>query len=306
MRLLIGLLAILPCCAQDHFHVDVRLVNVSFAVRDSSGALMSNLTRDDFEVIDDGVPQTISSFSRGADLPLTLGLVADFSGSQEHFIKQHQRDLERFLQHVLSPADRAFLLCFGNHLRLASDLTPSTQQLIDGLERFQHGKSSFVELGPPDIRVDGTAFYDSLYYSTTLKLASAPGARKALIIFSDGEDNSSAHHMLDAIESAQTENVVIFGIRYTESKKGHLTARNKYGMRGIERICHDTGGVDFDGRKADLNQAFDQIGEELRSSYELAYHSNHPPGDATFHKLVIRAKQPGLIIRTKTGYFAKE
>ena len=142
-------------------------------------------------------------------------------------------------------------------------------------------------------------------HRVTLWSARAESGRKALIVFSDGEDNSSAHHMLDAIESAQRENVVIFPIRYTDIRKdGRLTGRNKYGIRVMARLAKETGGADFDAEKADLKQAFGEIGEELRSSYELAYHSTHVADDGTFHKLVIRPKRPGLTVRAKTGYFA--
>ena len=309
MRSTITLFIALFCCfAQEPppIHVDVRLVNVTFSVRDAQGALVLNLTKDDFDVLDDGVPQTISFFARSADLPLTLGLIVDMSDSQEHFMKQHRRDLQEFLKNVLTPRDRAFLICFGNRLRLASDFSASATDLMDGLKLFDHDSGHMVEIGPPDIRVLGTAFYDALYYSTTEKLAKAEGARKAIIMFSDGEDNSSAHHMLDAIESAQNENVVIFGIRYTEVKKGRLNARNKYGMSVMERISRDTGGSDFDAQKANLRDSFRRIGEELRSSYDLAYHSGVSSSGGVFHKLVIRAKRPGLSIRTKAGYFGRE
>ena len=306
MRPLLALLIVLPCVCQEAipFRVDVHLVNVAFSVRDSSGALIPNLTQDDFEVLDDGSPQTISYFANSADLPLTLGLIADYSGSQDRFVKRHRHDLEQFLRQVLSPRDRAFLVCFGNHLRLASDFTSSASSVMDGLDRYNHSIRGMPELGPDETRDLGTAFYDALYYATTDKLAGTEGARKALIVFSDGEDNSSAHHMLDAIESAQRENVVMFAIRYTEVRKGRLTARNKYGIRVMSRLASETGGSDFDAGKADLNQAFLEIGEDLRSSYELAYRSTNAVSDGTFHKIVIRAKRPGLIVRTKTGYFA--
>ena len=98
-------------------------------------------------------------------------------------------------------------------MRLASDFSASGDELIDGLKRFDKKAQEMAELGPVERRVLGTAFYDALYYAVTEKLASADGGRKALIVFSDGEDNSSAHHMLDAIEAAQAENAVILGIR---------------------------------------------------------------------------------------------
>jgi Ca-activated chloride channel family protein len=308
VRIHIAFLAVLPCCFAQQapaIRVSVRLVNVAFTVRDASGRLVTNLTKDDFEVLDDGQAQPISFFARSEDLPLTLGLIVDGSGSQEHFVKQHHHDLATFLKSVLSPRDRAFLICFGNHVRMAADFSASSSDLIDGLKQFEKKSQDIPEIGPRDYRAGGTAFYDALYYATTLKLAKIEQGRRALIIFSDGEDNSSAHTMMETIEAAQLENVVLFGIRYTETRKGEWTARNKYGASVMARISRDTGGSDFDAQAADLRTSFREIGEQLRSSYELAYHAN-PVADGTFHKLVIRAKQPGFTIRTKTGYFSRE
>jgi Ca-activated chloride channel family protein len=303
----IVLIAIFPTCRAQELpaiRVNVRLNNVAFTVRDAAGKLVTDLTKDDFEVFDDGQPQSIAFFARSEDLPLTLGLIVDASGSQEHFVKQHEHDLGVFLKSVLSPRDRAFLIRFGNHLRLTSDFSASGSELIDGLKQSDKKPQFVPEIGPPDYRSGGTAFYDALYYATTLKLSKIDRGRRALIIFSDGEDNSSAHNMMDTIEAAQAENVVLFGIRYTETRKGEWTARNKYGASVMSRISHDTGGSEFDAQAADLKASFREIGEQLRSSYELAY---YPQGiaDGTFHKLVIRAKRPGLTIRTKTGYFAR-
>ncbi|MBV8821127.1 MAG: VWA domain-containing protein [Acidobacteriaceae bacterium] len=307
------LIALWGCCVaqeEPHIRVDVRLVNVAFAVRDTAGHLLTNLTKDDFEVLDDGQPQAISYFARSADLRLTLGLVVDVSGSQEHFVKQHEKDLEQFLRDVLTPRDRAFLLRFGNHLRLGCDFSSSPEELVDGLrgqsKSFRKRDGAEYPEIVPDLREGGTAYYDALYYATMLKLASAEGPRKAIVMFSDGEDNSSAHHMLDVIEAAQRENVILFGLRYTETARGgRLTARNRYGISVMARLARDTGGLDFDAQKANLHDSFQAIGEQLRSSYELAYHST-VPSDGTFHKLVIRAKKPGLIVRTKTGYFGRQ
>ena len=144
--------------ARARSRIKVNLVNVSFSVRDSRGALVENLTKDDFEVLEDAVPQKIAFFSRSSDVPLTLGLIVDASGSQDHFSKQHKHDLEVFLQDVLGPKDRAFMLCFGNHLRLVSDFTQSSAQILDGLNRYQHDGGHFPELGPKESRDLGTAF----------------------------------------------------------------------------------------------------------------------------------------------------
>jgi Ca-activated chloride channel family protein len=293
--------------AQDSLaiRVNVGLVNVAFTARDANGKLVADLTKDDVEVLDDGVPQGISFFARSADLPLALGLIADMSSSQDRSLKGHQHDLDTFLKHVLTERDRAFLLCFGNRLRLMSDFSPDRETILDSLKDFDKRKRGpYPEIGPEERRSGGTAFYDALYYATMEKLASADRGRRALLVFSDGEDNSSAHHMLDAIEAAQSADVVIYSIRYTEVDKRGLDSRNKYGTSVMNRIARDTGGRDFDARATDMQQAFQEIDDELRSSYGLGYHSANT--DGTFHKLLIRSKRPGVTIRAKTGYFARE
>lgn len=299
----------MPCLglAQSDFRADVRLVNVGFSVRDSQGKLVTNLTQDDFEVLEDGIAQKIAFFAHSIDVPLTLGLVVDMSGSQGSFLKPHERDLRTFLHTALSPQDQSFLLCFGNHLRLVTDYSPPGKDLAEALEGFRQVKdpSVYPELGPKEIRTAGTAFYDAIYHASTQMLATIEGRRKALVIFSDGEDNSSAHHMLDAIEAAQTNNVLLFCIRYTEIQDHRLNARNKYGTSVMARIAKETGGADFDAREKGLAEDFKQIGEQLRSAYELGYHSTSPAQDDTFHKIVIRAKDPALSVRAKTGYYAQ-
>jgi Ca-activated chloride channel family protein len=287
-------------------HVEVNLVNVSFTVHDAQGKTVPNLTADDFEVFEDGEQEKIQFFARSANLPLRVGLVVDFSGSQEHSVKAHHRDLQEFLDNVLGPHDQAFLLCFGNHLRLVRDFTSSSGDLMEGLKDFEHDKRNYPELGPPDEERElGTAFYDAIYYPVTEKMAGMASGQKALLVFSDGEDNSSAHHMMDAIEAAQNENVRVYGLRYTESEHGRLSARNKYGIRVMGRIAQETGAADYDARQGDLAAFLRQIGEELRSSYDLAYPSTHPIRDGSFRKITVRAKQAGLAVRAKPGYFAQ-
>lgn len=290
--------------AQKPLRVDVNLVNVSFTVRDANGALADKLGRDDFDVFEDGVPQKISFFARSTDLPLTLGLIVDASGSQEHFSKKHEKDLEVFLKEVLGPKDKAFLLCFGNHLRLVNDYTQSGEEMLEHMKEYEKKTDRFPEIGPKENRDLGTAFYDSIFYSITEKLALENG-RRALLVFSDGEDNSSAHDMMTTIEAAQAANVLVFTIRYTQKEHGQFTARNQYGIRVMDRIARETGGANIDAEATNPHTYFHQIAEELRTSYELAYYPGNPIKDETFRKIVIRPKQPGLAIRAKTGYFAR-
>ncbi len=298
------LLSPVAALAQKPIQVDVNLVNVAFSAHDSRGALVGDLTRDNVQVFEDGNPQKIEFFAKSSDVPLTLALIVDVSGSQDHFGKQHEKDLEVFLNEVLGPKDRVFLVCFANHIRLVSDYTNSAAQILDNYRQFGKGKAHFPELGPVEERELGTAFYDSIYYSVTEKLSQA-GGRQAILMFSDGEDNSSSHNMMTALEAAQAANVVIYSLRYTETKHGQLNARNKYGISVMDRLAIETGGLHIDAEVTDPHDYFRQIAEELRTSYELGYYPSNTSKDTSFRKIVVRSTRPDIRIRTKTGYFAK-
>jgi Ca-activated chloride channel family protein len=290
--------------SQEPIRVKVNFVNVAFVARDARGALVDNLTQDDVDVVEDAIPQKIAFFSRSADVPLTLGLVVDASGSQDHFSKQHKNDLEVFLKDVLGPKDRVFLVGFGNHIRLVSDFSQSGGDLLEQWKQYQKSTGKFPELGPREERDLGTAFYDSIFYSVTEKLARENG-RRAILLFSDGEDNSSSHDMMTAIERAQSENVVVYAIRYTDKEHGKLTARNKYGMSVMDRVARETGGAHIDAETTDAHVYFRQIAEELRTSYELGYYPTEPLKDDSFRKIVIKPKREGVKVRAKTGYFSR-
>ena len=290
--------------AQQSIRVDVNLVTVAFSVRDANGALVDNLSKDDFDLIEDTVPQKIAHFARSLDVPLTLGLVLDASGSQEHYTRQHQHDLEVFLKDVLGPRDRVFLVGFGNHIRLVSDYSLAGADLMGAWKLYEKSSGKFPELGPREDRDLGTAFYDSIYYPVTEKLAKEDG-RRALLMFSDGEDNSSSHDMMSTIEAAQLANVLVYTIRYTEKSHGKLTARNQYGIRVMDRIAKETGGAHIDAETTDPHTYFRQIAEELRTSYELGYYPTNTAKDDAFRKVIIRPRRPGLTVRSKTGYFSR-
>jgi Ca-activated chloride channel family protein len=307
------------CLAQQPIRVRTHLVNIGFTARDAKGALVDNLAESGVEVYEDGVQQKLAYFKRSMDAPLALGLIVDTSGSQEKEAKRHQHDIELFLKNVLGPKDRAFLVCFENRVRLVSDFSQSGSELMERWQEFS-GKETgnakdkkeakkekereFPDLGPNEKRVLGTAFYDAIFYSVSEKLAQEAG-RRALLIFSDGEDNSSSHDMMSAIEAAQSSDVLIFTIRYTEDNHGKLTARNQYGIRVMERIAKETGGAQFDAKETDPRQYFNQIGEELRSMYETGYYSTNTDKDETFRKVVVRPTIDGIRIRSKPGYYAR-
>ncbi|MGB9467008.1 MAG: VWA domain-containing protein [Candidatus Acidiferrum sp.] len=290
--------------SQEPIRVKVNLVSVAFVARDARGALVDNLTQDDVEVFEDSAPQKVAFFAKSVDVPLTLGLVVDASGSQDHFSKQHKEDLQVFFKDVLGPKDRVFLVGFGNHIRLVSDFSQSGKDLLEEWKKYQKDTGKFPELGPKESRDLGTAFYDSIFYSVTEKLARENG-RRAILLFSDGEDNSSSHDMMTTIETAQSENVLVYAIRYTEKEHGKLTARNKYGTSVMDRVAKETGGAHIDAETTDAHVYFRQIAEELRTSYELGYYPTDPLKDDSFRKIVIKPKREGIKVRAKTGYFSR-
>lgn len=285
-------------------HVDTRLIDTTFSVHDATGQPVHGLTQNDFTVTEDGVPQTIRFFFRDTDLPLSIGLVIDSSGSQDKFVKAHEQDIEAFLHQILGPGDQAFAICFGNYLRMVSDYSASPKAIVSGIHKFNKGDRDFPQIGPKEDRDLGTALFDAVYYSVTQKLAGIHQRRKVIVVFSDGEENSSEHDLLDAIEAAENNDVLIYAVRYTELEHGQMNARDRYGVRVLDHLTSQTGGRSFDAH-SNLQQAFSEIADDLRSLYELAYQSTNHEHDGTYRKVVIRTTQPGLTVRARTGYYAK-
>ncbi len=300
----------IACCRAGQqsppFRAEVNLVNITATVRSADGKLITNLNKDDFEVTEDGQPQKIQFFARETQLPLSLGLIIDESGSQDKFLKQHDRDVETFLNTLLRPSDQVFAVCFGNYLRLVSDGTASASAIMEGLERFRKGDRAFPKIGPKEDRDLGTALYDAIYFSVVEKLKTAGERRRALLVFSDGEENSSEHDLLDAVEAAQNTDTLVYCIRYTQKEHGRLTARNKYGTRVMQHIASLTGAADFDALASHLQTVFAQIGDELRATYQIGYvSSNDHPRDGSFRKLTVRCKLTDTTVRAKSGYYAR-
>jgi len=301
------LLATLFSQAQDVsvIKVETHLIDTTLSVRDADGRVVSGLTQEDFTVVEDGVPQKIRFFAHNNQLPLSIGLIIDESGSQEKFVKEHEKDIEAFLHQVLETNDQAFALCFGNHLRLVSDVTASAPAIMDGIHTFDKGNMDFPEIGPKEERELGTALYDAVFFSITEKLAAIRQRRKVLLIFSDGEENSSEHDLLDAIGAAQNADVLIYAIRYTELKHGKMDARDRYGVRALDHLTTQTGGETFDFHETKLKQDFNEIAGDLRSLYDVAYQSTNPTRDGTYRKVVIQTTRPGLTVRARAGYYAR-
>ncbi len=283
---------------------ETHLIDTTVSVHNPQGGLVPNLTRDDFNIVEDGVPQTIRFFAHDTDLPLSIGLIIDESGSQDKFVKSHEKDIATFIAEVLQPRDEAFAVCFGNHLRLVSDFTANGPSIVANIASFDRGSRDFPELGPHEERELGTALNDAIYFATTLKLANKPGRRKVLLVLSDGEENSSEHDLLDTIEAAQNANVLVYSLRYTDAHHNEMSARDRYGMRVLDHLAAQTGGRSFDVQAIRVEQAFAEIAGELRSLYSIAYQSTNRVRDGQFRKVQILPNRPDLVIRARAGYYA--
>ena len=310
MRVICGFLTACLLFAQEpppaSIRVEVGLVNVAFTARDAHGKLVTDLRRDEIEVLEDGAPQPIQFFGRSNDLPLRFALILDMSGSQERFNHEHRSDLAAFASRALTPLDQALLICFGNRIRVATDFTASSGDLLSGMDRFRKDKerATMPELEPDDTRSAGTAFFDAIYHTAKLKMM-APGARKALVVFSDGEDNASAHDLIEAIEAAQAADALIYTVRYTETRRRRLTARNRYGTTEMNRLAEETGGMAFDASRTNVAGALAEVSAELRSLYDLGFATTNPNRDGMFRKLELRSKRAGVTIRARHGYYAR-
>ena len=243
------------------FKAETHLIDTTVSIHDADGSLIPDISKDDLTVIEDGVVQTIRFFSPADQLPLSIGLVLDESGSQEKFEKAHEKDLEAFLARILRPQDKAFAVCFGNHLRLVSDWTSDTTAITGNLRSFDKGHHDFPELGPKEDRDLGTALNDAVYFATTERMAAITQRRKVLLIFSDGEENSSEHDLIDTIEAAQDANTLVYAIRYTQLLHGHMNARDRYGMRELDHLTTQTGGKSYDAQGMKVSQAFEKSPE---------------------------------------------
>ena len=281
--------------------VNSRLISTTLTVRDAKGRLVTNLPQTAFHIKEDGIDQTVRYYASQRELPLSIALIVDASGSQDKFVKEHEHEIEDFLKEVMEPRDRAFAICFGNHLRLVSDWTSTPGEIIESVHRFNKGERNFPELGPKEERELGTAVYDAVYFSITEKMEAEREHRRVLILFSDGEENSSEHDLIDAITAAQGADTLVYALRTTENKEKKMNARDRYGMRVLDHLTEATGGQSFDIRKESSKEIFASIAADLKSLYEIGYYSNNPAQDRRFRKVTITAGE-GMVVKAREGY----
>ncbi len=319
------------------FSTDVKVVNVLATVRDKQGKIVADLAKDDFDLAEEGRAQVIRYFSRETDLPLTLGLLVDTSGSQRAVIGEERDASRRFIEKVLRPdRDQTFLIHFDHDTELLQDLTNSKDKLeraLDQVELAQDGRPQMRRSGGgggypggsgSGGRQAGTTLYDAILLASD-ELMKKQAGRKAFILLTDGVDNGSKVRLFEAIESAQRADTLVYSIYFTgeEARQqqpfsigmggGRHRGGGGYprqqgeradGKKILQQISRETGGGYFEvSKKLPIDQIYDRIEEELRNQYSLGYTSDKTDAGTAFRHIAVTVKNKGMIVQTRQGYY---
>jgi VWFA-related protein len=292
--------------------VNVQVVNLYFNVKDKRGALIPNLKKEDFQVNEDGKPQTIKYFAADSNQPLTLGLLIDTSGSQTRVLPMEKEVGAAFLRDVLTPKDLAFVINFDISVDLIQDYTSDAARLQRAMEKTTindgggSGAGGIAGAGQgtiPVSRPKGTLLYDAVYLASNEKLQKEAG-RKAMILLTDGGDQGSDETLPNAIAAAQRSEVIVYVIMIADRGLD-------FGYRGsaegaMRKLADQTGGrvIDVGNNPKKLRDAFDQIGVELRSQYMVGYVPTNTTADGKYRKVDLKTANPEYKVQVRKGYFA--
>ncbi|HXC88430.1 MAG TPA: VWA domain-containing protein [Candidatus Cybelea sp.] len=290
----------------------VNLVDVLFTVLNRRNKLVPDLQKEDFQIFDEKFPQEIRYFSKQTDLPLRIGMLVDTSNSIRDRIKFEQDASINFLFSVLRRGrDEAFVMTFDDEPQVVQAFTSDAGLLRDQIMQTRAG--------------GGTAIYDAIYDACQNQLSHPPRppgdqpdiVRRVMILISDGDDNLSTHSRGEAIEMAQRTSVVIYTISTStqwiqlsqtdpdklSSRKTHLTEGDKI----LQDLADETGGrAFFPYHVDDLDQSFQDIGDELRNQYSIAYMPTNYVLDGRYHRIRIEVPEhKGYQVRARRGYFAR-
>ena len=270
--------------------VDVHLVNTYFTVSNKKGHLITKLARENFTVFEDGSEQVITNFSRETDVPLTIVLVIDTSGSVRDKLRFEQQAAVGFLYTVLRRSrDKAAVFTFDSSVDLRQDYTDDPALLAQAVIHTRAG--------------GGTRLYDALSLVLREKLA-GDEERKVIILLTDGNDNSSRSSPQDVVEMAERDSATIYAI--SMNAVGTRSDDSERCDKLLEMLAGETGGKAFfpDTLKS-LPAYFERISNELRSQYTLAYRSTNPKKDGAFRKIQIDVKKnTHYSVRARSGYYA--
>jgi VWFA-related protein len=269
---------------------EVTRVNMLFTVTDKHGRFVTDLVKDDFQVVENKKPQRIMEFTAETDLPLRLAILIDTSASVTDRFHFQQEAAMNFINSVMRTQDKAVVVSFDTAAELAADLTNNTNVLENAVKHLRPG--------------GGTSLYDAIFFACKDKLMLDQPMykfRRAMVILSDGEDDESRHSREQALEMAQRADTVIYTISTNNS---HIETEGDKVMR---YFATQTGGVAFFPFEAkDLNQSFENIANELRHQYNLFYRPEPLMNDGRYHAVQIRVvKRKDLVVHARKGYYAR-
>jgi VWFA-related protein len=271
----------------------VSEVHLVFTVTDKQGRYIRGMKQDDFKILDDRKPpKEILSFHSETDLPLQVGLLIDTSQSVRDRFKFEQEAAIEFLRQTIRPKyDQSFVIGFGLKPEVTQDFTADRDKLFAGIRMLRPGNL--------------TAVYDAVYYACREKLlrqAQAGPVRRAIILLSDGNDNSSHVTREQAIEMSQRAEVAVYTI------STNLASSGGKGRKNLERIADATGGRSYAPRQiTEVAEAFASIQEELRSQYAVSYKPEAFKLDDHYRTIEVQAhNQKGLRIHSREGYRTRE
>ena len=270
--------------------VPVYLVDVPLTVTDKKNHLVIMMTKDDFNLFEDGRPQTIRYFSRETDLAMRIGLLIDTSNSIRDRLRFEQQAAIDFLSDTVRRGkDQAFVVGFDVEAQLVQDYTDNVEKLANAIQGLRAGGQ--------------TTLYDAIFFACKEKLyffpPPEPYLRRMIIVISDGEDNHSEHSREEALAMAQRAEVTIFAI------STNRTGTEQRGDKVLKRLAQETGGrAYFPFEANDLAEDFRMIGRDLRTQFLLSYTSNNTARDGTFRSILVEPVNKTLRVRAKAGYFA--
>jgi Ca-activated chloride channel homolog len=253
------------------YRVNVRLVNVFTTVTDSHGAPVANLTKDDFRLLEDGIPQEIRVFEKESAIPLSIALAIDTSESTRRDIALETSSAKKFVHTILRPVDRLSLF------QISED--------IDQLTRFS-ADMKVIERGIDHLTAGaGTSLYDAIYLCSDALLDRE--GRKVLVLITDGGDTTSATNYNNALRRAQQAEAIVYSIIVVPVAAD--AGRNIGGEHALIQISKDTGGKYYYAESGEqLDEAFRKISDELRTQYLLAYYPNRRVADSSFRRIQVQ------------------
>lgn len=278
--------------------VKVRVVAITALAYDTWGRLVGGLGKDDFVLTEDGKPQTIHYFDRDSNLPITIGLMVDTSGSQLNYAEEERRASATFLQAMITrPRDRAFVERFDTVAVLLQPMTSDVTQLQSSLK--------LLTAPIPQNPKVGTLLFDAIC-ATAKKVVSKEPGRRAIVILTDGEDDGSTNDLASAIHEAQLADVAIYSVLYTPEAFGGSIHGHTSGVDVMRQISNATGGRLFIvTRGTPIEHIYAEIEADMRTQYRIGYTPPDSPPHQ-FHKIELKARDQLISIQARTGYYTPE